>query len=140
VREAATGQAGKARSSKNALTFGLFTMNDFVRDDEAEDYTKICTSLWSELTPEGTLEQNFTAEIVGATWRLRRCRLVEFNFAENAAPDPMIDEKTEKLRNPSTAPVPRPTMSCAARLPNCAPCRPSGTSACIWTFRKVSPA
>ena len=75
-------EAGKARSSKNALTLGLFTMNDFVRDNEAEDYTKICTSLWSELTPEGTLEQNFTTEIVSATWRLRRCRMAN---AGNAA-------------------------------------------------------
>jgi hypothetical protein len=65
-------------------------MNDFVRDDEAEDYTKICTSLWSELTPEGTLEQNFTTEIVSATWRLRRCRITD------EALGPMLNPATEK--------------------------------------------
>jgi hypothetical protein len=87
---------GKARSSRNALTLGLFTMNDFVRDDEAEDYTKICTSLWRELTPEGTLEQNFTTEIVSATWRLRRCRMADEALGLISIDDPMLNPATEK--------------------------------------------
>ena len=40
-------ETGKSRSSKNRLTFGLFTISDFVREDESESYTKICTNLWS---------------------------------------------------------------------------------------------
>jgi hypothetical protein len=87
---------GKARSSKNALTLGLFTMNDFVRDNEAEDYTKISTSLWSELAPEGTLEQNFTTEIVSATWRLRRCRMADEALGLISISDPMLNPATEK--------------------------------------------
>jgi hypothetical protein len=71
-------------------------MNDFVRDDEAEDYTKICTSLWSELTPEGTLEQNFTTEIVSATWRLRRCRMADEALGLISTADPMLSPATEK--------------------------------------------
>jgi hypothetical protein len=94
-------EAGKARSSKNALTLGLFTMNDFVRDNEAEDYTKICASLWNELSPEGTLEQNFTTEIVSATWRLRRCRMADealglISIADPAWSDPMLSPANEK--------------------------------------------
>jgi len=92
---------GKARSSKNALTFGLFAMNDFVRDDEAEDYTRICASLWSELTPEGTLEQNFTTEIISSTWRLRRCRMADetlglISITDPACSGPMLNPATEK--------------------------------------------
>ena len=51
-----------------------------------------------ELTPEGTMEQTFATEIMGATWRLRRCRLVEeaFSYLEDLDFDPMIDERTEK--------------------------------------------
>ena len=76
-------------------------MNDFVRDNEAEDYTKICTSLWKELTPEGTLEQNFTTEIVSATWRLRRCRMADealglISTADPLCSDPMLSAATEK--------------------------------------------
>ena len=85
---------GKVRSSKNRLTFGLFTISDFVREDESESYTKICTSLWSELSPAGTIEEAFTTEIMSATWRLRRCRMVEEDISGIAILDPMQDPET----------------------------------------------
>jgi hypothetical protein len=52
----------------------------------------------SELTPENSVEETFAIEIMRATWRLRRCRLVEeaFGFVENLDFDPMLDERTEK--------------------------------------------
>ena len=85
---------GKSRSSKNRLTFGLFTVNDFVREDECENYTKICTSLWTELSPAGTMEEAFTTEFMSATWRLHRCRMVEEDIEQVAALDPMQDPET----------------------------------------------
>ncbi len=89
---------GKSRSSRNSLKFGLFTAHDFIRDGEEEEYADTFTSLMSELTPENTVEETFAIEIMGATWRLRRCRLVEeaFGFVENLDFDPMLDERTEK--------------------------------------------
>ncbi len=50
------------------------------------------------VTPEGTVEQTFATEIMGATWRLRRCRLVERSLLLNEDLDfhPMMDERTEK--------------------------------------------
>jgi hypothetical protein len=94
-------EPGKARSSRNALSFGLFTLNDFVRENEAEHYTKICTSLWTELTPEGTVEEFLTTELISSTWRLRRCRMVEEDLAEITIldpdqKDPMQDPETQK--------------------------------------------
>ena len=87
-------ETGKSRSSKNRLTFGLFTISDFVREDESESYTKICTNLWAELSPAGTMEEAFTTEIMSATWRLRRCRMVEEDIAQIAILDPMQDPET----------------------------------------------
>ena len=87
-------ETGKSRSSKNRLTFGLFTISDFVREDESESYTKICTNLWAELSPAGTIEEAFTTEIMSATWRLRRCRMVEEDIAQIAILDPMQDPET----------------------------------------------
>jgi hypothetical protein len=89
---------GKSRSSRNSLKFGLFTAHDFIRQGEEEEHAKILTSLMSELAPEGASEEIFAIEIVGATWRLRRCRLIEeaFGRIENLDVDPMIDERTEK--------------------------------------------
>jgi hypothetical protein len=89
-------ESGKSRSSRNALSFGLFTLNDFVRENEAEHYTKICTSLWTELTPEGTVEEFLTTELMSATWRLRRCRMVEEDLADITILDPMQDPETQK--------------------------------------------
>ena len=95
-------EEGKARSSRNSLKFGLFTAHDFIRDGEEDAYADTFTSLMSELAPDDTAEETFVLEIIGATWRLRRCRLVEEGFSciENLdadpLPDPMIDERTEK--------------------------------------------
>ena len=92
-------EPGKSRSSKNALSFGLFTLNDFVRENEAEVYTKISTSLWAELTPEGTVEEFLTTELMSATWRLRRCRMVEEDLAEITILDPL---QKDPMQNPET--------------------------------------
>jgi hypothetical protein len=45
-----------------------------------------------ELSPEGILEQVLADEIMTATWRLRRCGVVEAKFAD--VPEP--DEKTQR--------------------------------------------
>jgi SEC-C motif len=68
-------------------------------ENEAEDYTKICTSLWTELTPEGTVEEIITTELMSATWRLRRCRMVEEDLAEITILDPV---RKDPMQNPET--------------------------------------
>jgi hypothetical protein len=85
-------------SAANAIKHGLFTAQDFIREGEEDEYARTVKSLWSELSPDGTLEEVFTTEIIGATWRLRRCRLVEeaFGAIEDLEFDPMMDERTEK--------------------------------------------
>ncbi len=62
------------------------------------EYAQTLIQLMDELTPEGIVEQTFATEIMGATWRLRRCRLVEeaFGIIEDLDFDPMMDERTEK--------------------------------------------
>ena len=89
---------GKARSSRNSLKFGFFIAHDFIHDGEEDDYADTFTSLMSELAPDNTLEETFVLDIIGATWRLWRCRLVKeaFGGLENMDLDPMIDERTEK--------------------------------------------
>ena len=85
-------------SAANAIKHGLFTAQDFIREGEEDEYARTVKSLWSELSPDGTLEEVFTTEIIGATWRLRRCRLVEeaFGAINDLDFDPMMDERTEK--------------------------------------------
>jgi SEC-C motif len=91
-------EAGKSTSSRNAIRTGLYAARDFVRPEEEEEYAQTLIKLMDELTPENSVEQTFATEIMGATWRLRRCRLVEesFSFLDDLDFDPMIDERTEK--------------------------------------------
>jgi hypothetical protein len=88
--------AGASRSSRNSLKHGLFAAHDFVREGEEAEYLETVASLTAELAPKGPLEQTFTTEIIGATWRLRRCRILEEDFSLLTDVDPMTDEKTEK--------------------------------------------
>jgi hypothetical protein len=91
-------EAGKAKSSRNAIRTGLYAARDFVRPEEEEEYAQTLIKLMDELVPGNSIEQTFATEIMGATWRLRRCRLVEehFGIIADLNFDPMLDERTEK--------------------------------------------
>jgi len=91
-------EAGKAASSRNSLKDGLFAAHDFIREGEQEEYDRIAAALRKDLAPEGALEELFTAEVIGASWRLRRCRLVEGRLATQSDLDPMEDEETGKVQ------------------------------------------
>jgi len=78
--QASTGprtEEGKATSSLNGITLGLFTRRDFIRPAEESDYARLQADLERELAPVGTLENTLVEEIRRATWRLRRCGQVE---------------------------------------------------------------
>jgi len=73
-------EEGKAASSQNAITNGLFTARDFIRPGEHEIYAQLDESLRADLAPSGPLEHNLVNEIRRAMWRLRRCGEVESNL------------------------------------------------------------
>ncbi|HKD09142.1 MAG TPA: hypothetical protein VKB79_24780 [Bryobacteraceae bacterium] len=54
-----------------------FAIRDVVLPDEKTEYAQTRAALMSELAPQGILEQTFAGEIMTATWRLRRCGLLE---------------------------------------------------------------
>jgi hypothetical protein len=86
-----TTEPGKAASSRNAVTLGLYTRADYVRPEEHDLYIEFCETLGAELSPEGLLETTFADEIAEATWRLRRCSAAEAGLGE-------FDEATDKTR------------------------------------------
>jgi hypothetical protein len=85
----ATTAAGKARSSRNALSSGLFSRGDFVLPDEQAQYAEFCASFQTNLEPEGPIEQTLSAEIIHAAWRMRRCSAVAAGLIGSL--DPMVD-------------------------------------------------
>jgi hypothetical protein len=76
-----TTEEGKSVSAKNALTTGLFTAGALIRPGEESLYADLEQSLQTELCPITLMEENLVEEILGAMWRLRRCRLVESSLA-----------------------------------------------------------
>jgi hypothetical protein len=70
-------EAGRAASSKNGITNGLYASGDFIRPGEECQHDDLNAALLHELAPVGILEQNLVDEIRRAMWRLRRCGEVE---------------------------------------------------------------
>jgi hypothetical protein len=94
---------GRAISSRNATTFGLYAARDFVRPNEKSGYRDLGEQLRTELAPIGLLEDNLVDEIRRAMWRLGRCGEVEQSFVTAHAdptsiPDPMRPETQAKLQ------------------------------------------
>jgi len=85
-------EEGKATSSRNAVQHGLFAKEDFVLPHERDEHFQLWDALMGELDPHGLLEQVFVEEIMGAQWRLRRCRLVEATLATRTLEDENFDE------------------------------------------------
>jgi hypothetical protein len=106
---------GKARSSRNRLSIGLYTRVDFVHPEEREFYKEFCDKMYFELAPEGILEETLVASITGAAWRLRRCDLADGELADFSECDPLLDEATEKKRRS----IERARTSAQAMLHRC---------------------
>jgi hypothetical protein len=68
--------AGKARASRNATKFGLFS-GTFTHPGEEKDYAAIRASLRDAFDPQTADEQAALDQICGAVWRLRRCNQLE---------------------------------------------------------------
>ena len=90
-------ESGKAASSQNAITYGLFAIRDFIRPDEQSVYDEFAESLEDQLGPIGMLELNLADEIRRAMWRLRRCSQIEESFS-GINEDPMQQEATARLQ------------------------------------------
>ena len=118
--------AGKAASSQNAITYGLYAQRDFIRPAEEEDYSRDKADLAKALAPEGPLELSLVNEIHRAIWRLRRCGQVEANLAIGLNDggyifDPMETtnlhaEKTQRSVDRARAQAHRLLHKCTAEL------------------------
>jgi hypothetical protein len=88
---------GKARVAQNSVTLGLFASRDLVRPEDQPEYDDLRAALEAELLPATVMERTLAMEILHATWRLRRCALVEANLTAPAVEsglDPMEHDPT----------------------------------------------
>ena len=87
---------GHYASSRNAVTYGLYTQSDFVLPEEAEIYNMFCINMQGSCNAVDAIEELLAAEITGAAWRLRRCNLVDGDIAAQCDADPFLDPTLEK--------------------------------------------
>ena len=73
---------GKARSSQNAVSSGLFTRQNCVQPQEQDEYNNLYNAMWHNLSPAGPMEEMFATEIIRGAWRLRRCATAEADLLE----------------------------------------------------------
>jgi hypothetical protein len=83
--------AGKANSSRNYLTLGLYTKTDYVKPEDRDLYTSFCSTMRAELNPACLLEESLVSEITAASWRLRHCDAADAGLTD-------FDDATDKLR------------------------------------------
>jgi hypothetical protein len=92
-------EEGRQASSRNAITFGLFTQNEYVRPGEEDEYARFVDAFRRDLNPEGVAEETLATLMVSASWRIRRCALVEAGLAPASDLDPMQDDSCSSLQN-----------------------------------------
>ena len=91
-------EEGKAISSRNAVTHGLFAQHDYVPAGEETEYHSLVESFTTELAAATAPEQILAAEIISAAWKLRRCARAEAALSEQFPDDFLITENPEALR------------------------------------------
>jgi hypothetical protein len=68
---------GKAAVAKNAVKHGFTSTQAVVADEDRGVFEEFREQYYSELRPEGLLEDELLEQIVHASWNLRRIRLFE---------------------------------------------------------------
>jgi len=88
-------EAGKARSSRNALKHGLTSKDLIVREDEKEIFEQLQKDLRDQLTPEGAAELFTFNQLVRAAWNIERAQRLETDLFVNGL-DPLLDDSAAK--------------------------------------------
>ena len=70
-------EAGKQRSSQNALRHGLTSQTLVLPSEDPADFQRLLDSYVRQLQPAGPVELDLVHEIVAAKWRLNRLALIE---------------------------------------------------------------
>jgi hypothetical protein len=89
---------GKAVSSMNAVTHGLFTQHDYIPAGEEPEYLSLAESFTTELAAVAIAEKTLLAEIISAAWKLRRCAKAEAALSAEFPDDFLITEDPAAIR------------------------------------------
>jgi hypothetical protein len=82
-----TTDAGKQRSSQNALRHGLTAQTLVLPSEDPADFQRLLDSYLQQFRPAGPIELDLAHEIAAAKWRLNRLTLIETQLLADAIAD-----------------------------------------------------
>jgi len=86
-------EAGKLRSSLNALRHGLTARNPLLDSEDHAAYQDHCRNFFAEYQPADATESQLVQEIADTSWRLNRIPLLEAElFAHVPSPESLIPQ------------------------------------------------
>ena len=109
-------EAGKRRSSQNALKHGLTAQTLLLPSEDPAEFQQLLTSYLGQFQPDGPAELHLVHEMVTANWRLQRLPLIESQLYINAMeraqeyadhrlkPSESLAESFERLANSDSYP------------------------------------
>jgi hypothetical protein len=89
-------EAGKARSSRNAVSHGLCSRQNFIMPGEESDFAAMHDTLLDQLAPADGVEMYQFEIALHSSWGLRRCRLIENALFEKSGPEALLDPQLAK--------------------------------------------
>lgn len=91
-------EAGKARSSANAITHGLTAERITILDEDPEDIQEFVATIVEELQPCGCMERELVERIAMLLWRLKRVPVMEAAIIRQRAPTTVDHDREEAFR------------------------------------------
>jgi hypothetical protein len=93
-----TSKAGKRKSGKNALKYGLTSEFYLFREEKTEVYQEHCDMLIYETQPQGYLEHKLVLDLCENLWRRDRAKSAEQKINATSGSE---EERDERMRNVS---------------------------------------
>jgi len=76
-------KAGLEKSSRNALTHGLYSATTVLASESREQYQALLDAYLQQFQPDGPVESHLIEEMVAAKWRQRRLWAIETDLLED---------------------------------------------------------
>jgi hypothetical protein len=76
-------KAGLEKSSRNALTHGLYSATTVLASESREQYQALLDAYIGQFQPDGPVESHLIEEMVAAKWRQRRLWAIETDLLED---------------------------------------------------------
>jgi hypothetical protein len=92
-------EAGKLRSSQNALRHGLTSQVALLPSEDPQVYERHLKSFTGEYNPQGVTEANLVQALADTAWRLNRIVAIESRLLTEAARGASLESQSKILAN-----------------------------------------